>query len=460
MIELNDVTVSAGGRVLAHAAGLEARGGEALVIVGETGSGKSLLAAAMMGTLPDELTLRGSVRFDGEEIAGDAARLRSLWGRRMALVPQEPWLALDPTMGAFAQVEEVHRLVRGSGRAEARQRTGEALAALGLDRGERRHPFALSGGMCQRVAIAMARAADADLIIADEPTKGLDATLRDEVVALLRAERDRGAALVVITHDLAVARGLGGSIAVMLESEIVERGETALVLAQPKHPYTRRLVEAEPEHWPPLPAPAAGEVVLSARGLAKRFGGRRLFAGLDAAFRRGESVAILGPSGSGKTTVGNVLLGLVRADGGSVTRGPGLPALRFQKLYQDPAAAFAPGQTLRGALADVVRLHRRAWEDVERLLARLRLAGDLLDRRPGQISGGELQRFALARTLLVDPVFLFADEPTSRLDPITQKDVMLMLAEIVRERGMSMLLVTHDPALAARAATRGVELSS
>jgi peptide/nickel transport system ATP-binding protein len=460
MIELRDVTVSADARVLARCDALEARAGEALVIVGETGSGKSLLAAAMMGILPSELTLRGSVRFDGEEIAGDTAKLRALWGRRMALVPQEPWLALDPTMSAFAQVEEVHRLVRGSGRDASRRRTGEALAALGLERDERRHPFALSGGMCQRVALAIARAADADLIIADEPTKGLDATLRDEVVAQLCRERDRGAALVVITHDLAMARGLGGSIAVMLESEIVERGETMLVLADPRHPYTRRLVDAEPERWPPLPAPVAGEVVLSARGLAKHFGGRRLFADLDATFRRGESVAILGPSGSGKTTVGNVLLGLVRADAGNVTRGPGLPALRYQKLYQDPAAAFAPGQTLRGALADVVRLHRRAWADAAHLMERLRLAEDLLDRRPEQISGGELQRFALARTLLVDPVFLFADEPTSRLDPITQKDVMLLLAEIVRERGMSMLLVTHDPALAARAAARAVALSS
>jgi peptide/nickel transport system ATP-binding protein len=460
MMELRDVTVSAGARVLARCAALEARPGEALVIVGETGSGKSLLAAAMIGTLPAELDLSGSVRFDGAEVAGDGAKLRALWGRRMALVPQEPWLALDPTMSAFGQVEEVHRLVRRRGREESRRRTADSLASFGLDRGERRHPFALSGGMCQRVALAIAHAADADLIVADEPTKGLDAALRDEVVALLRQERDRGAALVVITHDLAVARGLGGRIAVMLESEIVEQGDTATVLAAPRHAYTRRMVEADPERWAPLPISPLGDVVLGARGLAKRFGARQLFAGLDATFRRGESVAILGPSGSGKTTVGNVLLGLVRADAGSIARGAGLPALRYQKLYQDPAAAFAAGQSLRGALDDVARLHRRDWREVERLMERLRLAADLLDRRPDQISGGELQRFALARTLLVDPVFLFADEPTSRLDPITQKDVMLLLAEITAERGMAMLLVTHDPGLADRAATRRLALSA
>lgn len=458
LIALRDVRVSDGGRVLAQCEALSVAAGEALVIVGETGSGKSLLALAMMGSLPDGLALQGSVRFAGDEIAQDPVRARALWGRRLALVPQEPWLALDPTMTAFAQVDEVHRLVRGLPRDVARTQTQGALGALGLDADERRYPFALSGGMCQRVALAMTRAASAELLIADEPTKGLDVALRDEVVALLRGEQARGAALVVITHDLAVARGLGGCIAVMLDSVVVEQGETATVLADPRHDYTRRLIAADPERWAPMPHVPLGDAVVSGHGLSKRFADQVLFSGLDVALRGGESVAVTGASGTGKTTLGNVLLGLAPIQAGRVERGNGLAALRFQKLYQDPAAAFAPHQTMRCALRDVVRRHGLAWTAVEMLLDRLRLAPGLLDRRPDQISGGELQRFALARVLLVDPVFLFADEPTSRLDPITQQEVMALLVALVRERGMAMLLVTHDRALATRCSTRQIDL--
>ncbi len=444
---------------------LAARPGVPLTLLGETGSGKSLVLAAAMGVLVPGLRAAGSVRLDGEELLGaPASARRRLWGRRLALLPQEPWLALDPTMRAFGQVAEVFRVVRGLPRAEARAEAEALLAALGLADAGRRFPFQLSGGMAQRVALAVLRAADAPVLLADEPTKGLDAARRDEAALRLREEADRGRAVLAVTHDVAVARALGGEAAVMLDGEVVERGGAARVLSCPAHPYARRLLAAEPDAWPP-PAPGSasrwvtGEAAVEGRGLAKGFGGRPVLRGADIAVRRGEVVAVLGPSGCGKTTLGDLLLGLVRPDAGEARRMPGFAPWRFQKLYQDPPGAFAPRLTMRQGLADLARRHGLERAALDAPLAQLRLAPALLDRRPAELSGGELQRFALLRALALDPVFLFADEPTSRLDPVTQQDVAMLLRACAAERGLGVLLVTHDAALARKLADRALELA-
>ncbi|HEV7368753.1 ABC transporter ATP-binding protein [Arenibaculum sp.] len=462
-VEVSGLRVASAARVLVRPCSLELRAGEILVVLGETGSGKSLLAQAIMGTLPPELACAGRIVLGGEEVGHlpPAAR-RRLWGRRIALLPQEPWSALNPTMAAGGQVAEVHALLHGRPWAEARRRAASALAALGLGRAVGRHPFRLSGGMAQRVAIAATAATGAPVLLADEPTKGLDAGLRDEVAALLAAEAAGGAAVMVITHDVGLARRLGGRVAVMLDGEVVETGPAGEVIAAPRHAYTRLLLAADPETWAPAGAPAgaraAGATVLSARGLAKALGGRTLFSGLDLEVGAGGIVAVAGPSGCGKTTLGNVLLGLLAPDAGTVSRRPGTAAHRYQKIYQDPVAAFAPQATLRAALGDVVARHGLSWDAAARLLSAMRVPDGLLDRRPAQVSGGELQRVALARALLVDPVFLFADEATSRLDPLTQKQVMDLLNETVAERRLAVLMVTHDPALARGMASRTVRL--
>jgi len=183
-----------------------------------------------------------------------------------------------------------------------------------------------------------------------------------------------------------------------------------------------------------------------------------LFSGFDIEIATGEIVSIVGPSGSGKTTIGNILLGLTKGEGGAVVRDGDLSPLRFQKLYQDPPAAFAPHQTIRKGLKDLARLHGKDWAEIEVLCRRLRLQDVLFDRLPGQVSGGELQRFALLRALLPDPAFLFADEATSRLDPVSQQDVMTFLQEIVEETGLAVLLVTHDRDLAEKVSTRLIKL--
>ncbi|MHC1551535.1 ATP-binding cassette domain-containing protein [Phyllobacterium sp. K27] len=201
-----------------------------------------------------------------------------------------------------------------------------------------------------------------------------------------------------------------------------------------------------------------GKIVVAAQGLEKRYGDKTLFSGFDIDIAAGEIVSIVGPSDCGKTTIGNILLGLTKPDAGAVVRDAELSALRFQKLYQDPPAAFAPHQTIRRGLKDLAGLHGKDWSEIEVKCRRLRLQDVLLDRLPGQISGGELQRFALLRALLLDPAFLFADEATSRLDPVSQQDVIMFLQELVEKTGLAVLLVTHDRELAEKVSARFIDL--
>lgn len=456
-VQLRGLTVrAADGTPLVENLSLAARPGTPLVLLGETGSGKSLVLQAIMGALPPRLRRTGEVVLDGQPLPEGRAR-RGLWGRRIALLPQEPWLALDPTMRALAQVAEVCRLVRGMPPPASRAEAERLLRELGLEGAARLYPFQLSGGMAQRLALAVLRAAEAPLLLADEPTKGLDAERRDEAALRLRDEAGRGRTVIAVTHDIGVARILGGHLAVMLEGRVVEQGPAERLLARPAQDYTRRLVAAEPAQWPmPSAAPRApaGEAVVAARRLGKRFQGRAVLEDVDVAVGRGETVAVLGPSGCGKTTLGDLLLGLLRPSQGEVRRLAGLAPWRFQKLYQDPPSAFAPHQSMREALRHLGRRHGLAPAVFGGLLDRLRLPPALLDRRPAELSGGELQRFALLRALALDPVFLFADEPTSRLDPIIQREVALLLRELVTERELGLLLVTHDAALARRMADR------
>lgn len=459
LLTVEDLTVVSTDAIL-RPTGLTLRAGRPLTILGQTGSGKSLLAQAIMGVLPDGLSAAGRVLLDGRDLlAMPMAERRALWGRTIGLLPQEPWLALDPTMRAGAQVAETHRLVAGLAAAEADAAARADLAHLGLADAFGKLPGELSGGMAQRIAFAAARAGRGRIVIADEPTKGLDADRRDDAVALLLREVEEGGGLLTITHDVAVARQLGGDVMVMREGEVVEQGPAEEVLRAPRSTYARDLLAAEPSSWPKLPPRPAGDVALRAEGLAKARGGKALFDGLDLEIRAGEIVGVGGPSGCGKSTLGGLLLGLVAPDRGSVWRKPGIGRHRFQKLYQDPPAAFPPHASLRQALTDLIRLHRLDWSQVERLMDRLRLSPTLLDRRPREVSGGELQRLALLRVLLLDPVFLFADEPTSRLDLVTQQETVALLTGIARDRGCAVLLVSHDAGLLDRTADRRIALA-
>ncbi|MDT3722211.1 ATP-binding cassette domain-containing protein [Pseudomonas oryzihabitans] len=435
--------------------------GQVLSIIGETGSGKSLFAQGVVGNLPAGLEAHGRIGLaDGFSEDGRQAGRRRQWGRGLAVLPQEPWLSLDPTMRALAQVSETYTRVVGLPGAAARQKATTDLARLGLAGAERKYPFQLSGGMAQRLAFAATHAGGAPLLIADEPTKGLDRDRIDEVIGLLETLLAEGGSLLIITHDLEVARRLGGAVMIMLKGRVIESGTAEQVLGAPQHAYTRQLLAADPAHWCRRPQrQGKGEPVVAVEGLSASRGGRQLFEDLSFEVRPGEILGVTGPSGCGKSTLGDIVLGLAAPSGGRLRRQDGLSRFAFQKLHQDPVSAFAPAATIRQLLADLVRLHRLDAARIGRLMQRLRLDERLLDRLPGNISGGELQRFSLLRVLLLDPALIFADEPSSRLDLITQKEMIELLVETAEEAGTAILLVSHDEALVDAVADRRLQLS-
>ncbi|MFY8042241.1 MAG: ATP-binding cassette domain-containing protein, partial [Rhodoferax sp.] len=315
------------GRTLLETCSFALKAGERLTMVGESGAGKSLLAQAIMGTLPAALQASGSIRISGVATNGKRALTQPLWGHGVMMLPQEPWSALNPLMRMEGQVAEAARYARGLAWPDAQDAAISRLQALGLGPAAQQWLHQISGGMAQRVGVACASVADAKLLISDEPTKGLDPGACQQVAQLLMAAQSGGQGLLTITHDLDLALQLGGQIAVMRQGRIVEHGPANQVLQAPQHAYTRDLVAAQPRHWPAYPftdrsdAPA----LLQATGLTKRFGARTLFDAMDLTLREGEVVAVSGPSGCGKTTLGNLLLGVVQADAGHVQRATNLP---------------------------------------------------------------------------------------------------------------------------------------
>ena len=458
----------AGNRLLDDVS-LRVPGDRNLVVIGETGSGKSLLAEALLGLLAPSLDADGQIAFaDGPAIAfADRTALQARWADRIAFIPQEPGRALDPTMRVGRQVQPPRPAPPGKLAAtlEAVDLAPEVL---------RTYPHALSGGMAQRVLVAAVALDEAPLIVADEPTKALDADRVTQTVDLLAALAAAGRQLVVVTHDHRVARAVGGTAAVLEAGRLVECGPTERVLVAPRAAYTRAWLDAEPDRWPPCAkCGATTALLLAAEGLGFAYGrGPLLFDAVDLHVHAGQVVALTGPSGTGKTTLGNLLVGLLPPTRGRVLwQGQDLArrpkpqrALRrrYQKLHQDPGAVFLPDRQLGTQLRDLVSLVPGL--DLARalppLLDRLKLPPALLHRYPAEISGGEAQRLALCRVLLLDPAVIVADEPTSRLDPVVQRQTMLLLRELVDERGLGLVLITHDPAIVAAIADHEVRLAA
>jgi len=457
-LELHDVVVAHGDRRLVDVPHLALEPGRPVTIVGESGSGKSLLAHALMGTLASSLVVDGKLALDETLLhLGDRSNRRALWGRRIAMLPQEPALALDPTMRVLSQVAEG---ALGASRTTARSHAGAALADVGLAASARSFPHTLSGGMAQRVAYAAATIGGARALIVDEPSKGLDSGSVDRLAGLLRDHVGDGGLLLTITHDLRLAAALGGEVAVMREATVVESGDAVDVLGSPQHDYTRRLVDADPSRWrQPWQRTgwySPGEAIVRAIGISKAYGATSVFADVDLHIRPGERVALSGPSGVGKTTLGNALIGLTPVDAGRVVREPSLAGGRVQKLYQDPTLSFPALVPIEVGLRDVSRRHRASASRVDELMAAVRLSPSLLARRPGEVSGGELQRIAIVRALLAEPRLVFADEATSRLDLLTQAGTIDCLMTELGEAAL--LMVTHDRALATAVADTHVEL--
>ena len=466
--------------------------GERLGLIGESGSGKSLTALALMGLLPDGLTATGSVRLGGttHDLIGaherDLSRIR---GTGLSMVFQEPMSALNPVMRVGDQVAEILRIHDPSvRRAPARARAVELLDRVRLpDPAEaaRAYPHQLSGGQRQRVMIAMALANDPRVLLCDEPTSALDVTVQAQILDLIvagTAARDTG--LLFITHDLAVVASVCSRVLVLRGGTIVESGPVAEVFSRPEHPYTRALLDAAEATATPRPAPAraaparaAGPPLLEVRGLSRTFARprRSLFSDpprvpalsdVSLAIEAGQRFGIVGESGSGKSTLVRLLAGLDRPSGGEVrfagTEIGGLPERRrrflrenLQLVFQDPTGSLDPRMRVGDIVAEPLvalrpaqlrQLHTRAGHThrVAELLAAVGLPADAADRYPHQFSGGQRQRISIARALAPAPKVLVADEPVSALDAPIRAQILDLLASLAETYDLTLVFVSHD----------------
>ncbi|MGW8483501.1 ATP-binding cassette domain-containing protein [Microbacterium sp. NPDC055903] len=450
VLEVEGLRVRFGSSVVVDDVSLAVEPGECLAIVGESGAGKSLTARALLGLTPDGAVVEAkTLRLDGIDARSlPERRWRGLRGSTVALVAQDALVSLDPLRRIGSEVAEpirVHELAVG--RAERRRRVQDLLERVWMPdaaRRARQYPHELSGGLRQRALIASALAAAPAVLVADEPTTALDATVQARILDLLRTIADAGTAVVFVSHDLAAVRRLADRIVVMRAGRIVEAGAAAEILDDPRHEYTRQLLAAT-RHRPKAVAGDPARPIVTVSHVTKSFG--RISAVADASFElaRGRTLGVVGESGSGKTTLARMILGVERPDAGDV-RWHGDHRVQF--VHQNPLGAFDPrwsvSRSLREALqAAGVPRAQRAERAIE-LLEEVDVDPGLGSRRARQLSGGQRQRAAIARALAADPEVLILDEPVSALDPSVRERVLRLLRRLQIERGLTMIFVSHD----------------
>lgn len=468
----------------------------ALAVVGESGSGKTVSMRAMLRLLPDTAQINGQALFAGEDLLSMTPHaLQKMRGAGIGMVFQNAMNALNPTLTLKRQLTEHllwHRV--GSPR-EVRQIAVDALDRVGIPEPQRRidmYPFQLSGGMRQRAMIAMAIAAGPQLLIADEPTTALDVTIQRQVLDLLKDLREDGLALIMITHDLGVARYSCDDVIVMRHGEVVETGEMRDFSKTASAPYSLQLLDAaidvdlDParatETTPAPTATASGVIVptegdgflVAAYDLVKIFRGRggdvRAVDDVDIRIAPGQTIGIVGESGSGKSTLARLLMRLIEPTEGTVsfddqdlltTSGRQLREMRreLQMVFQNPYGSLLPHYTIAANVAEPLRVHRigTAQQRRERALELLELVGippERADYYPRQFSGGQQQRVAIARALALEPRLLVCDEPTSALDVSIQAQILDLLSDLQERLGLAMLFVTHNLAVAQRLSHR------
>jgi peptide/nickel transport system ATP-binding protein len=451
-VDVRDLTVTAGGREIVAGVSFAMAAGEITALVGESGSGKTTTALALLGAHPAEARVTGQVEVSGA----------------VGYIPQQPSAALNPVRRIGSVLTEIARLhVRPARKTAVRQRVLEALRQAQVPDGLlRRYPHQLSGGQQQRIVLAHALIGRPSVLIADEPTTGQDVLIRAQLVEELGAVARQGIAILLLTHDLQLVRALADHVLVMHRGAIVESGPCKEVLDAPRHPHTRRLVDARPA---PAANPGGGGPVLSVRELVA--GHRRVdtLHGVSLHIHRGDRIAVVGPSGSGKTTLARCIAGLHPYRDGEILLGttPLSPLLRrrsldqlarIQYVFQDARASF---NEFVPVLDQVARTAQRlrgldratARERAVLALARLGIPASSAARLPAALSGGELQRAALVRATLAEPEVLICDEITSGLDPATQADLLGVLGEL--QHG-ALVVITHDLAVVAGLADRVV----
>ena len=448
--------------------------GETVALVGESGSGKSVTALATVALLGGNATIAGSVRYLGREMVGaDEATLRDVRGNDISFIFQEPMTSLNPLHTIEKQLAESLALHQGVQGEAARARIVELLEKVGIDNPGRRlsdYPHQLSGGQRQRVMIAMALANGPELLVADEPTTALDVTIQAQILDLLAELKARESlSLLFISHDLGIVRRIADRVCVMQGGEIVEQGPVEAIFADPQHPYTRKLLAAEPRGRPD-PVPEGAEEIVRTGGLRVWFPIRRgllrrtvghVKAVNDATIsvRAGETLGIVGESGSGKTTLALGLMRLIESEGTILYLGQDIsrwPARELRRLrrdmqivFQDPYGSLSPRMTAGQIIAEGLSVHRldegrdpRAL--VAEIMAEVGLDPATMERYPHEFSGGQRQRIAIARAMILRPKVVVLDEPTSALDMTVQVQIVELLRALQRRYGLAYLFISHD----------------
>ena len=447
--------------------------GETVAIVGESGSGKSVSALSIVGLLPENAAISGSVRYkDTEMIGADPVQLRRIRGNDISFIFQEPMTSLNPLHTLEKQIGEsltLHQKLQGDA---ARARAVDLLAKTGIDNPESRlksYPHQLSGGQRQRVMIAVALANNPDLLVADEPTTALDVTIQAQILQLLAELKSaEEMSLLFITHDLNIVRSIADRVYVMKDGQFVETGKKDDVFDRPSHRYTQRLLAAEPSGEPD-PVPERSEAIMQAknvkvwfpiqRGLIRRTVGYiKAVNPSNFEVKRGETVGVVGESGSGKTTLALAMMRLVASTGDirfldQDIQGLKSTALRpvrrnMQMVFQDPYGSLSPRMTIEQIVSEGLRVHGvsegKRRKLVAEILEEVGLDADMLQRYPHEFSGGQRQRIAIARAMILHPKLVVLDEPTSALDRTVQAQIIDLLLGIQRKHELSYLFISHD----------------
>lgn len=485
LLQVRDLSVRFGAKEVVRGVGFDIAPGEKLALVGESGSGKTITALSLL-RLAGEAQISGQALLRGRDLLSLSEReMRGVRGGEIAMVFQEPMTALNPLMTIGQQIAEVLELKKALAPAQSAQEAIDLLAKTGIAEPARRansFPHQLSGGQRQRAMIAMALASEPALLLADEPTTALDVTLRGQILDLLsELQRTSGMAVLLITHDLNLVRRFADRVAVMEQGVLVEQGRVDEVFRAPRHPYTQRLIASQPRRDVEEGAlPEGTAPVVQAQNLRVVY--PTPLPGFRGWFKKGEFVAVqgatlqlppgrtlgvVGESGSGKSTLAQAILGLLPHGGELAVAGQGWeqPAMRntpanqqlrrqVQVVFQDPFSSLSPRLTVEEIVGEGLKVHEPALDiaarrgRVEAALAEVGLTAaqfpGLLARYPHEFSGGQRQRLAVARALIVQPRVLVLDEPTSALDVTIQQQVLGLLQRLQRDKGLSYLLITHD----------------
>jgi peptide/nickel transport system ATP-binding protein len=460
---------------------LQVQAGEIVCLVGESGSGKSVIAQGVMGLLPPALkAVAGEVRLLGEDVLMvDEARLRQLRCTKMSMIFQEPMTALNPVMSCGEQIDEVLREHTNLDAAARKQRIIAILEQVRMPDPQRMYaayPHQLSGGQRQRIMIAMALVLEPALLIADEPTTALDVTTQAQILKLIKdLQREKGTAVLFITHDFGVVAEIADRVAVLRLGELVEMGPTREILTRPQHAYTRMLISAVPSMTPRHRSrDAAAKPTLTVQALSKTYADRALFrrthvvpAAADVSFeiRRGEALGIVGESGSGKSTVARCIARLIDPTSGEIYLARDELAKlsrrrlrehrrRIQIVFQDPYRSLNPrrrvGDSIIEGPVNYGMKREDAMERARGLMSLVRLDPTSLDRYPHQFSGGQRQRICIARALAMEPELLIADEAVSALDVSVQAQVLELIDSLRQRLNLAVLFITHDLRVAAQ----------